>query len=221
MYKKHRGNRNRNRTIAIIIVALVSLSMIGSSFALFFTPDSQTVAGNGSEAGAQIQALQSQVDGLNESLKSKPEDANLHLGLANAYYDLGMTQLNTAEGDQAAANAEAGKTSLKQAITEYQEVLKTKKDDVSILVDMATAAFYSDDTDLAEATFQQALAIKPDFLNGLQNYGVFLIQAKGDYLGAIAQFNKALNANPSQADVQNLNELIEFAQSKLNESIQK
>lgn len=214
MYQWHK----KKRIFAIIIVALVSISMIASfTFGLFFSNTPATPAA--STADSQVQSLQSQVDGLNQALKSKPEDPNLRLGLANAYYDLGITQLNNVQGDQSVA--EAGRTSLKQAITEYQEVLKTKKDDVNIMVDMATAAFYGGDNSLAETTFQQALAIKPDFLNGLQNYGVFLMQAKGDYIGAIAQFNKALNANPSQQDVQNLNGLISFAQSQLNGSTKK
>lgn len=206
----------RNRTIAIIIVVLVSISMIGSSFVLFFsdTPAKSTV----SAADSQIQNLQSQVDGFNQALKSNPQDPNLRLSLANSYYDLGIAQLNSSQ-DQAVAGAAT--TSLKQAITEYQEVLKSKKDDISILVDMATAAFYSGDNILAEATFKQALAIKPDFLNGLMNYGVFLMDAKGDYLGAIAEFNKALNTNPSAENVQQIKSLISMAQSKLTEKVAK
>lgn len=217
MYRKHR----KNRTIAIIIVALVSISMIGSSFVLFFsdTPVTQTAAQNGGAADSQIQSLQGQVDGINQALKTNPEDPNLRLSLANSYYDLGMAQRDSSQ-DQAAA-VEMANTSLKQAITEYQEVLKSKKDDVGILVDMATAAFYSGDNTLAEATFQQALAIKPDFLNGLMNHGVFLMEAKGDYLSAIAEFNKALNTNPSAENVQQINSLISYAQSKLNENVAK
>ncbi|AHF08316.1 tetratricopeptide repeat protein [Desulfitobacterium metallireducens] len=216
MNKKHK----RNRTVAIIIVSLVSLSMIGSSFVLFFndTPVAQTATQAGDTADAQIQSLQGQVDGIDQALKAKPEDSGLRLSLANSYYDLGMAQLNSSQ-DQAVV--EAGKTSLKQAITEYQEVLKSKKDDVGILVDMATAAFYSGDNTLAETTFQQALAIKPDFLNALMNHGVYLMEAKGDYLGAIAEFNKALNTNPSSENVQQINSLISFAQSKLSGDVTK
>jgi Tfp pilus assembly protein PilF len=162
--------------------------------------------------------LQGQVDAISQALKTNPEDPNLHLSLANTYYDLGLTQ-STAEQDQNAVGEAAN--NLKQAVAEYQLVLKSKKDDVNILVDLATAAFYSGDSNLAEATFQQALAIKPDFYNALLNHGVFLMEAQGNYLGAIAEFNKALNTNPSQEDVQRINALIGQAQSKLTESTSK
>lgn len=206
MHKKH-------RTTAIIIVALVSLSMIGSSFALFFsdTPGTPTAtaANFKNSADSQVQSLQSQVDGLNQAVKANPQDPNLHLSLANSYYDLGIAQLNSKQ-DQAAT------ASLKQATNEYQEVLKSKKDDVNIMVDMATAAFYGGDNTLAETTFKQALAIKPDFLNALLNYGIFLMEAKGDYLGAIAEFNQALSTNPSSTDADRIKGLISTAQAKLN-----
>ncbi|HVJ49146.1 tetratricopeptide repeat protein [Desulfitobacterium sp.] len=206
MHKKH-------RTTAIIIVALVSLSMIGSSFALFFsdTPGTPTAtaANSKNSADSQVQSLQSQVDGLNQAVKANPQDPNLHLSLANSYYDLGIAQLNSKQ-DQAAT------ASLKQATNEYQEVLKSKKDDVNIMVDMATAAFYGGDNTLAETTFKQALAIKPDFLNALLNYGIFLMEAKGDYLGAIAEFNQALSTNPSSTDADRIKGLISTAQAKLN-----
>jgi tetratricopeptide (TPR) repeat protein len=194
--------------------------MIGSSFVLFFsdTPATQTAAQSGSTVDTQIQSLQGQVDAISQALKTNPEDSNLHLSLANTYYDLGLTQ-STAEQDQTAVGEAAN--NLKQAVAEYQVVLKSKKDDVNILVDMATAAFYSGDSNLAEATFQQALAIKPDFYNALLNHGVFLMEAQGNYLGAIAEFNKALNTNPSQEDVQRINALIGQAQSKLTESTSK
>lgn len=201
--------RKKHRTIAIIIVALVSLSMIGSSFVLFFTnsPSGASASGSGNNTSTQVQNLQSQIDSLNSGLKSNPQDTNLRLSLANTYYDMGMLQLDSSQ-EQATA-------SLKQAVAAYQEVAKTNKDDVNVLVDMATAAFYSGDNTLAETTFKQALTIKPDFFNALLNYGSFLMNAKGDYIGAIAEFNKALNTNPSPTDADRVKSLISMAQAKL------
>lgn len=206
--------RIKHRAIAIIIVALVSISMIGSTFVLFFSdsPVTQTAAQTANPADSQIADLQSQVDAFNQALEKNPEDTNLRLNLADKYYDLGLAQLSSSQ-DQSIA--EAATTNLKQAVAQYQEVLKVNKDDVNVLVDMATAAFYSGDNTLAESTFQHVLAIKPDFYNALVNYGIFLIEAKSDYIGAIEEFNKALNTNPSPESAQQLNNLISYAQSKL------
>lgn len=206
--------RIKHRAIAIIIVALVSISMIGSTFVLFFSdsPVTQTAAQTANPADSQIANLQSQVDAFNQALEKNPEDTNLRLNLADKYYDLGLAQLSSSQ-DQSIA--EAATTNLKQAVALYQEVLKVNKEDVNILVDMATAAFYSGDNTLAESTFQHVLAIKPDFYNALVNYGIFLIEAKSDYIGAIEEFNKALNTNPSPESAQQLNNLISYAQSKL------
>lgn len=206
--------RIKHRAIAIIIVALVSISMIGSTFVLFFSdsPVTQTAAQTANPADSQIADLQSQVDAFNQALEKNPADTNLRLNLADKYYDLGLAQLSSSQ-DQSIA--EAATTNLKQAVAQYQEVLKVNKDDVNVLVDMATAAFYSGDNTLAESTFQHVLAIKPDFYNALVNYGIFLIEAKSDYIGAIEEFNKALNTNPSPESAQQLNNLISYAQSKL------
>lgn len=206
--------RIKHRAIAIIIVALVSISMIGSTFVLFFSdsPATQTAAQTANPADAQIADLQGQVDAFNQALEKNPEDTNLRLNLADKYYDLGLAQLSSSQ-DQSIAGAAT--TNLKQAVAQYQEVLKVNKDDVNVLVDMATAAFYSGDNTLAESTFQHVLAIKPDFYNALVNYGIFLIEAKSDYIGAIEEFNKALNTNPSPESAQQLNNLISYAQSKL------
>ena len=43
-----------------------------------------------------------------------------------------------------------------QAISYYENVLNTKKD-INVLTDMATAAFYSGQNDLAEKSFKEAV----------------------------------------------------------------
>lgn len=200
--------RKRNRIVATIIVSLVILTMTASTFVLILNSNTGTPTSSTADpSDSQIQSLQSSVDGLNQALKANPQDVNLQLNLANSYYDLAMAQYNSSSPDRATPN-------FKQAVTAYQEVIKSNKD-VNVLVDMATAAFYGGDNTLAETTFKQALTEKPDFFNGLLNYGYFLMNAKGDYLGAIAEFNKALNTNPSPTDADKVKNLISMAQAKL------
>lgn len=212
--------RKIHKRMAIVIVALVAISMIAPSFVLLFSnsnngnPVYSNSTANSNGNNATVQGLQSQVNSLSQALKSNPQDTATRLGLANAYYDLAVA---TQGGN---SPADAGPI-FKQAVAEYQEVSKTQKD-VNILVDMATAAFYGGEDEVADKTFKEALALKPDFLNALTNYGFFLMEAKNDYMGAIAQWNTALaKSSPSQEDTARLNGFIKMAQERLQSSFEQ
>jgi Tfp pilus assembly protein PilF len=203
-----------HKRVAIIIVALVAISMIAPSFMLLYSSNNNSNAVYSSGANSSTQGLQSQINSLSTAVKSNPQDIPSRLNLANAYYDLAMITMGGNSPEKAVSI-------FKQAIFEYQEVSKTQKD-INILVDLATAAFYAGEDELADKTFKEALVLKPDFLNALSNYGIFLMNAKGDYMGAIAQWKKALEiANPSPADSERLKNLIGMAQTKIQESFEK
>lgn len=148
------------------------------------------------------------IKSLEETLAQNPEEKDTRLTLANLYYDWGMqTYFN--------GSVEEANQHFEKAITNYEEVLKAGQD-VNVLVDMATAAFYSGKDELAEEKFQEALAIQPDFLNGLYNYGVFLMYAKEDFGGAIAQWEKALEIEGLSEEVKaNLQQNIQVAQQMI------
>ena len=208
-----RKNKNQ-KIVAIVIVALVTIAMIVPSFAMMFSDknNSNTVYSKGTNSAAQ--GLQSQINSFSQAVQSNPQDTATRLNLANAYYDLAMVTLGGNTPDQAGPL-------FKQATAEYQEVLKTQKD-INVLVDLATAAFYGGEVELADKTFKEALLEKPDFLNALANYGIFLMNAKSDYMGAIKQWNTALTtANPSAEDKERLNGFIKMAQEKLQSSFEQ
>lgn len=207
--------RKKQRTLAIVIAVLVSIGMIAPSFMLLFSDSNNGNAVYSLNGGnSTAQSLKSQADALSEAVRANPQDTAARLNLANTYYDLAMATLGTDTPEEA-------NPYFKEAVKEYQEVLKTQRD-VNILVDMATAAFYGGEDDLAEKTFKEALTEKPDFLNGLLNYGVFLMNAKNDYMGAIEQWNTALaKANPSPEDTERLKSFINMAQERLQQSFEK
>lgn len=212
--------RNNHKKMAIVIVALIAISMIAPSFVLLFSNANNSSAvyskgtSNSNGNNATVQGLQSQVNTLSQALQSNPQDTTTRLSLANAYYDLAVA---TQSGN---TSADAGPI-FKQAVAEYQEVTKTQKD-VNILVDMATAAFYGGEDEIADKTFKEALAIKPDFLNALTNYGFFLMEAKNDYMGAIAQWDTALaKSSPSPEETGRLNGFIKMAQERLKSSFEQ
>lgn len=199
--------KKTQRIFAIIIAILVSFSMIGTAafgyiYSNLSTPPSSSASAPSSTE--QFKQQKSQVQSLELQAKAKPDDLGLQQQLADAYYDLGVTA-------QQVAPAEAP-TDFSQAIQGYQKVLKNKKD-INVLVDMATAAFYAGQNDLAEKSFKEALADKPDFPNALYNYGIFLAQAKNDLNGAIQLWQEALNKNPTGPDAENLKQLIAQAKS--------
>lgn len=202
------------RIIAIVIVVLVSIAMIVPSFAIMFSDTNNSNPVNSNGINSTVQGLQSQIKSLSQAVQSNPQDTATRLNLANSYYDLAMVTLGGNTPEQAGPI-------FKQATAEYQEVVKTQKD-INVLVDMATAAFYGGEVDLADKTFKEALLEKPDFLNALANYGIFLMNAKSDYMGAIAQWNTALTtANPSAEDKERLNGFIKMAQEKLQSSFEQ
>ena len=160
---------------------------------------------------------QDQINSLKQALEANPQDTQTRLTLADTYYDWGMQTLSQ---DMAEENLATTTSILQQAVTEYQEVLKTEKN-VNILVDMATAAFYTSQNELADQTFQEALQEDPNFYNGLYNYGVFLY-SQGDYGKAIEQWEKALALeNISTDDKERLERNIKLAQDGIVQQFQQ
>lgn len=160
---------------------------------------------------------QDQINSLKQALEANPQDTQTRLALADTYYDWGMQTLSQ---DMAEENLATTTSILQQAVTEYQEVLKTEKN-ANILVDMATAAFYTSQNELADQTFQEALQEDPNFYNGLYNYGVFLY-SQGDYGKAIEQWEKALALdNISTDNKERLERNIKLAQDGIVQQFQQ
>ncbi|MGE4271814.1 MAG: tetratricopeptide repeat protein [Desulfitobacterium sp.] len=200
--------RKKSQKLTVyVIVALLVISLVGSSFVMFFGDTGNT---NAPVTGT----YESQIASLNKALEANPQDSQTRLNLANIYYDWA---LQTQSGN----TPEKAGVIFQQAVAEYQEVIKSNKN-VNVLVDMATAAFYGGQDDLAEQTFKEALELDPKFLNGLFNYGIFLMYAKEDFGAAIAQWEKALTIeNLSEENKQRLQSSIKLAQDKIVENFEK
>ena len=198
------------KLIAIVIAVLVSISMIVPSFTLLFSDSNNNVAANSDTIAATSQGLEKRVKALQETLEANPKDSSSRLELANAFYDLGVASFDS--------SSEKAVEYFSNAVKEYQEVRKTDNN-VGVIVDMATSAFYGGQFDLAEKTFKEAIEVQPDFLYGLVNYGIFLMDGKNDYLGAITQWHTALTkGNPNDQQAKQIQSYIDFAQQKLSES---
>lgn len=200
-----------HRVFAGILVGVISIAMVASYFAMYFGSSSlpsnnSNTTTNLPNTAAEYQASKARLAEIAARAKADPGNIQLQNDLGNEYYDAGVAA-------QSVAPSEAP-GNFKHAVEAYQTVLKTNKDP-NTMIDMAIAAFYSGNNDLAEKTFQEALALKPDFYNGLANYGIYLSEAKQDLPGAIAQWQKAENVAPDSTEKERMAALISQAQSQL------
>lgn len=203
--------KKMHRVFAGILIGVISIAMIGSYFAVYFgssglPSNNSNTSTNQANTAADYQASKARLADLAARAKGDPSNIQLQTDLGNEYYDAGLAA-------QSIAPTEAPEN-FKHAVEAYQTVLKTNQDP-NVMVDMATAAFYSGNNDLAEKTFQEALTLKPGFYNALVNYGIFLSEAKQDLAGAIAEWQKAENAAPDSSEKAQIAALISQAQSQL------
>jgi tetratricopeptide (TPR) repeat protein len=142
--------------------------------------------GSGRQAisgGSQPQNIgdfQQRVQSAEKAVQANPKDYNAQKSLGDAYYDLGSAYQQGNKDPEAATNY--GK-----AVEPYQKALEIKLD-VNVQTDMATAAFYSNQLDVAEAAFKKAIEKDPNFMSAQLNYGIFLRDARSDKGGAKKQF---------------------------------
>lgn len=126
-----------------------------------------------------------------EQLKSDPTNTGLLVELGNIYYD---------------------SKQYPSAIDYYKRALVLQPDNTSVRTDLATAIWYTGDADSAIAEFNKSLTYEPTKADTLFNLGVVKWQGKHDGPGAIAVWQKLLQANPNYENKDKVQELI--AQAK-------
>lgn len=126
-----------------------------------------------------------------EQLKSDPTNTGLLVELGNIYYD---------------------SKQYPNAIDYYKRALVLQPDNTSVRTDLATAIWYTGDADNSIAEFNKSLTYEPTKPDTLFNLGVVKWQGKHDGPGAIAVWQKLLQANPNYENKDKVQELI--AQAK-------
>lgn len=129
---------------------------------------------------------------LMESVKADPNNAELLTRIGNIYYD--VKQYPT-------------------AIEYYERSLKLQPANTAVRTDMGTAYWYTGNADAALAEFNKALTYEPNKANTLFNLGIVKWQGKNDAKGAIADWQKLLDANPNYAARDKVQQLIDQAKS--------
>jgi tetratricopeptide (TPR) repeat protein len=186
------GNMRRRKGVMkipfiILTIALV-VGLIGS-FIMWSVPSGSfdTVSGNAaavSEAANQVQLLQQQIKDAQQALRGEPEDVGLLKQLAAANFQLGYIYLFEQK------KADEGIQQFQAAIPTYQQILKLEAQSDEINLSLAMAAYFSGQKELADSSFQQALALNPENALAHFNYGLFLAEVKSDYQQAVKQWQQ-------------------------------
>ncbi|GEA17098.1 MAG: hypothetical protein PWR22_707 [Moorella sp. (in: firmicutes)] len=211
--------------LGILFVVVLSIGLIGS-YAIFAAPktpmvtqEAQADAAQQAEAlqkaaQEQISQLETEISNLQKELQAKPNDVAILLQLGDNQYNLGTLYL-FANGDQAKANE-----SFKAAVASYQQVLKLNPQEKGINLRLAGAALYAGDTGLAEENFQAAIKADPGDNNARMTYGMYLASIKGDFQGAIDQWQEILKHNPDKDLADQVQEMIKQAEAAKQQASQ-
>lgn len=200
-YNSTKGHKLKTFTLIILLAA----SLIGAGAYGFFVTSNEPSSLSSVSTNSDYTNAQNKVNTLSQQLKTNPQDIALQQDLGNAYYDLGAAAVKN--------DPEKAKEAYKQAVSNYQIVLENKQD-LNVLTDMATVAYYSGQYDLAEKSYQKALSINPAFAPALNNYGIFLYEIKKDKTSAIRLWQTALNQDPSGPNADVLKKMINQAKGE-------
>ncbi len=119
-----------------------------------------------------------------ELLKSSPDDAGLHSGLADAYFKRAFTL----DGD-------ARKPDFKSAGDEYSKAAALKGGEPDLLFNAALAYQNGGEYVLAEGQWREFVKVKPDETEALSAFGSTLAELK-KYDEAAAALHRAVNLKP-------------------------
>ena len=134
------------------------------------------------------------------SLKADPRNSDLLTRIGNIYYDVKQYP---------------------EAIDYYERSLKLQPANAAVRTDMATAYWYSGNADTALVEFNKALTYEPNKANTLFNIGIVKWQSKHDAAGAIAVWQKLLDANPNYEARDKVQQMIDQAKSGSQAPISK
>lgn len=196
-HNKRYSQESSGNLVVVIIVVLVLVIGGGTILGLSAGNDPESGTNSTNLTGGQTTgSLESQVNTLTEQVKNNPNDADLQENLGTALFNLANTYQQS--------NDPKTFETFNKAIQVYNETLALKPNSKETLGDLATAYFYTNQTDLAITTVQKALKIDPAFAPALMNYSIYLANGKGDFSGAIEQLQKVPSGSPQYSQAQSL-----------------
>jgi len=170
---------NRTALYRRIMLAVAILSACGLVWLMVTDrgepqPRKQSTASTGSE-GQGAGMTDAEIAALENRIRGKPGDTEAMRLLANRLYDVRRFD---------------------QAVLWYRKVLDATPNDVDVSTDLGTALWYAGRTDDAIAQLEHSLTIDPLHSQTLHNLGVIRLHGKSDRQGAIAAWEKLVEAHP-------------------------
>lgn len=204
MMRKLRNIR-RMRAPMIILVIVLSIGLVGS-FTLMSSPDRQPPSVNQNlTREEQINYLNELKDQYTADIEANPENKEAIAALAEIHQYLG----NLYEDE------EQQEEHLNLSYSFYQKLLKFEPENLSTLLNTALSAHRLGHDEDAEKYFKEAIEIDPNNPSTLVNYGVFLMNAKGDFTTAKTYFNQALEQDITEDEQKQIQVLVDFAEGML------
>lgn len=118
-------------------------------------------------------------------LQRNPDDLETRLALANLYFDL-MQHVD--------------RNYARLAVKHYQFVIDARPNDLAVKTDLATAQFYSGNTDRAIQLTTQVLDRDRNQIQANFNLGIFYFRGRQDFTGAARQFERVLELTKGSSD---------------------
>jgi tetratricopeptide (TPR) repeat protein len=86
---------------------------------------------------------------------------------------------------------------------------------VNVSTDLGTALWYSGRPDEALGQYARSLTVNPDHAQTLFNVGIVKSEAKADYKGAVAAWERLLAKNPGYSNAATVRNMIAEAAAKI------
>ncbi len=132
---------------------------------------------------------------LQEEIKTNPKNYDALVELGNTQFD---------------------QKNFNDAIDLYTKALEVRPNEVNLRTDLGTALFYANRFDEAIATFKKSLEISPNHPQTMFNIGVALVHGKNDPQGALQYWEKMVETNPNDPQINIVKEQIRILKEQLS-----
>ncbi len=202
MMRKLRQVKKMGGPMIVMIIMLI-IGLVGSVtlMGLGGQQPPQTAVDPSLSQEEQIAFFEGLLEEYNMELTDNPDNqeaigalAEIHWYLAGLYED-----------------EEKQQEEMSNSLEYYQRLVELDPDNVNLITQTAVVAHTAGNDQLAHEHFNRALELDENNVNALANYGVYMMNSKGDFHGALAHFEKALEQEINDEAKEQLETFVTFA----------
>ncbi|MGI6630948.1 MAG: tetratricopeptide repeat protein [Bacillota bacterium] len=186
--QKIRHSKKKMRVPLIIMVIMLAVGLVGS-FAIWSSPNVGGTAGNEIQPEEQIKNLQISIDSLEKDLEENPKDFSVVKSLADARYQQAGLYAQINDREKSMEVFAKGLENYLSALDYAPEDLN-EKGRADIMVQAAFCASNSEQANVADALYQQAIELVPEDYTVFYNYVLFLAFYRQDSDRAKAEIDR-------------------------------